>query len=317
MTALFIGDFGQGLMAAETALLEALRTIGDPDPIVATASPGFTARCVPGVACIGPDEAPPRPPSRVVLTGPIGWPGHVAPLMTAFAAASAAGAAPEIHNLSLPSGVEREATFRIAAALGGLRGSMRDHVTHLLMMRRGLDWFPALAGYPERTVKADDSLARFLPDGPAPIGVMLDSSPHLLTCMSTHAGIFSDALALLPDRPVLPIPPSMRERDDDAVPDTVVAARRALLAFRAGQAPLLPALLDADWWLAQATPAGLAGLVGRCEALVTTSDLGVLLAAAAGIPCHIIGLSPDDAATRAGGTLAGAMAPGSSFIVLR
>jgi len=317
VTTLFIGDFGVGLMAAVTALVEALRAIGDPDAIVATASPGFTARCVPDVICIGPDEASPRRPSRVVLTGPIGWPAHVTPLMTAFAAASAAGATPEIHNFSLPSGVESEVTFRIAAALSGLRGSMRDHVTHLSMMRRGLDWFPSLAGYPERTMTADDSLTRFLPAGPAPVGVMLDSSPHMLTCMSTHADTFSAAFALLPDRSVLPIPPSMRQRDDKAVPDTVLAARRALLAFRPGQAPLLPALLDADWWLANATPAGVAGLVGRCAALVTTSDLGVLLAAAAGIPCHIIGLSPDDAATRAGGTLAGAMAPGSSFIVLR
>lgn len=317
MTTLFIGDFGHGLMAAETALLHALRAIGDPDPIVVTASPGFTTRCVPEITCVGPTEAPPRPPSRVVLTGPIGWPGHVAPLLTAFAAASAAGAAPEVCNLSLPSGVEREETFRVAAALGGLRGSMRDHVTHLLMMRRGLDWFPALSGYPERTVRADDSLARFLPGGPAPIGVMLDSSPHLLVRMKSHADIFRNAFALLPDRPVLPIPPSMRQRHDDAAPDTVVAARQGLLAFRPGQAPLMPALLDAGWWLTHATPAGLAGLVERCASLVTTSDLGVLLAAAAGIPCHIIGLSPDDAATRAGGTLAGAMAPGSSFIVLR
>ncbi|WP_431282575.1 hypothetical protein ACQW02_24750 [Humitalea sp. 24SJ18S-53] len=319
MTVLFFGDFGTGHMAAETALLEAVRAIGDPDPIVVTAAPGFTARCAPDVTCIAPGEAPPRQPSRIVLAGPIGRARRVPPLMALFEDAIAATPRANacLHNLSLPSGVDSAQGLRIAATLDGLQGSMRDHVTHLTMMRRGLRWFPALATFPERTLPHDDSLACLLPEGPAPLGLMLDASPHLLESMDKHPAAFRHVLGLLADRPVLPIPPSVRQAGDDSAPDPILGARQALLAFRPGQAPLLPALLDADWWLSHATPGGIGGLVKRCAMLVTTSDLGVLLAAATGVPCHIIGLSQDDAATRAGGTLAGALAPGSSFTVLR
>lgn len=318
MTVLFLGDFGIGLMAAEAALLEAVRAIGDPDPIAMTHTPSFTQRCVPGVTCIAPGAAPPRPPARVVLTGPIGLAARMVPLLAVLAANTKAGAAPQLHNLSLPPGLAGAGGIAtVVAALAGIPGSFCDHASLLSLLREGLPWLPTLATYPERTLPHDESIAVLLPDGPAPIGMMFDGSPRLLACLQSHAAVFQARLAADPDRRVLAIPASARSPANASIGDAVLATRQALLAFRGGQAPLLPALLDTGWWLANATPGGLGGLVRRCVGLVTNTDFGVMLAAAAGIPCHVIGLTMDDPATRAGATLAGALAPGSSFVVLR
>jgi len=317
MTTLFLGDFGNAVMAAEAALIEAVRSIGDPDPIVVTATPAFTARCVPGLTCITPGTTPPRPPRQVVLAGPIGRPERALALIADFTAATADGLPARLHNLSLPAGLPPPDTLRIAERIAGATGSLRDHVTMLVMLRRRLPWLPELAAYPERTLQHDDSLAALLPDGPPPIGMMLDGSPAMLACLEQHPQAFAAALGPPEAGPVLPIPDTARGLSDARMGDAVFASRRALLTLRPGQAPLLPALLDTGWWHEHATPAGLAGLVRRCAAVVTTTDLGVVLAAAAGIPCHIIGYTLDDPATRAGGTLAGVLAPGSSFVVLR
>ncbi len=317
MTTLFIGDFGHGLMPAEAALQEAVQAFADPDPIAASATPAFTARCVPGVACIATGADVPRPPRRVVLVGPVGYLRRVPPLVAAFGAAVAAGAAPHVHNLTLPPGLLPEAYAQVAEALAEATGSIRDHITLLNLMQAGLPWFPRLATYPERGLRPDDSLAALLPDGPAPVGLMLDGYPQMLTALDRHPEAFARLLAHHPDLPVLAIPIAARGLTDASMPNPIVALRQALLRFRGGQAPLLPALLDEAWWLAHATPAGIAGLVRRCAGVLTTTDLGVAFAAGAGLPCQVIGITPDDPATRAAGTLAEALAPGSSFAVLR
>lgn len=317
MTTLFVGDFGHGLMAAEAALQAAVQAFNDADSIAVTATAAFTARCVPGLTCIGAGEPLPRPAGRVVLVGPVGYLRRVPPLIDAFRAAVAGGAAPVVHNLTLPPGLLPGAYARVAQALGDATGSIRDHITLLNLMQAGLPWFPLLATYPERGLRPDDSLAALLPEGPAPVALMLDGYPQMLAALDRHPEAFRSLLAHHPDRPVLAIPIAARGLTDASMPDPPTALRQALLRFRGGQPPLLPPLLDPGWWLAHATPAGIAGLVRRCAAVLTTADLGVAFAAGAGLPCHVIGITMDDPATRAAGTLAAALAPGSSFVVLR
>ncbi|PZW44809.1 hypothetical protein C8P66_11499 [Humitalea rosea] len=316
MTSLFLGDFGHGLIAAEAALAEAIRSLGAVDPIVVSATPAYTERCVPGITCIAPDDPLPRAVSQVVLAGPIFRRDRTLALVEAFSAAKAAGATPRLHNLSLPPGLEPAETAGIAVEFADATGSLRDHTSLLVLMRRRLPWFPDFACFSERTLGHDDSLSALLPEGPAPLGLMFDGTPLMLDCLEDNPAAFAAVMGSPGSGPLLPIPDTAPGLTGIVMGDAVLASRRAMRAARPGEAALLPALLDTRWWLENATPAGLAGLVRRCSALVTTTDFGVVLAAAAGIPCHIIGYSMDDPATRAGGTLAGALAPGSSFIVL-
>lgn len=325
MRTAFLGAYGYGNLGDELCLIEALQSFPTADAHAFSVNPGWTLRCVPGLAGCFPDGEAMLAlnPARIVFGG--GMFGVVDAFrywMPFLARAMQAGAAIHFHNLGVAwllkdrSWLDATA-HQLFANLASL--SVRDPLSAERLAEAGLARLPRLTFFPETGIAPDPDLAEALfgprwPGAPKLLGLSIIPSPTMRACLTHDAPRVRAVLAEFAGHAVVPIVSTVHI--DSVEEDDLTGAADFIREFLPDAPIAAPLLLDRTHWQAEMTPRRLKGLIARCDVLVTQRKHNAIHAIGAGV--RVIGLHPliDNSLRRTFVTLANDLPPGSRCVGL-
>jgi hypothetical protein len=316
-----LGAFGYGNLGDELCLIEAMQAFPAAEAHAFSVAPGWTRRCVPGLAGCFRDGAEMLAlrPARVVFGGGLfGTSEAFAAWMPWIARAAAQGAEVHFHNLGVAS-LTADTSWLDATAQEVIARAasftVRDFVSVERIAEAGIARLPRITFFPEADIAPDPTLAdALLPRDRRLLGVSVIPSALMRSCLVHDAATVRALLAPFADHAVVPIVSTVHL--DTPQEDDMAGCRDFLAAFLPDHAIAAPLLLDRTHWQAEMTPRRLKGLIARCDILLTQRKHNAVHAIGAGV--RVIGLHPlvDESLRRTFVALTDRLPPGSRCVGL-